>query len=108
MSTPTFGNSVDATKAGLNVFQEAISAAKSIDMEIESQAGALANNWGGDAATAYQAALAQWREGYQEVLTQLNYMVDALHGTIDAVVKVESVNTDSIQQMLSKLHPTKA
>jgi WXG100 family type VII secretion target len=105
MSTPTFGSSAQATQAGITVFEEAISAAKSIDTEIEAQASQLATAWTGDAATVYQMAVGAWREGYGEVVQQLNYMVEALQGTVQTVAKVEAENTDGIKQMLAKLHP---
>ncbi|GAA2030390.1 hypothetical protein GCM10009839_32620 [Catenulispora yoronensis] len=107
MSTPTFGSSADATKAGITVFEDAIRAARSIDTEIESQGEALAKSWTGDAATVYQMAVGAWRDGYNEVVQQLGYMVEALNGTIETVAKVEAAHTDGIKQMLAKLHPVR-
>jgi WXG100 family type VII secretion target len=101
--TPTFGNSAAATQAGISVFEEAISAARSIDSEIETQAGALAQAWTGEAAKMYQSAVLTWREGYQKVVGQLNTMVEALQGTVETVGKNEAQTSDSIQQMMSKL-----
>jgi WXG100 family type VII secretion target len=104
-TTPTFGNSNAATQAGIQAFHEAITNAGKIDTEIESQAQVLSRSWTGDAAKAYQIAVTVWRDGYNGVVKQLNYMVEALQGTVENINKVEAANTEQITDMLKKLHP---
>jgi uncharacterized protein YukE len=102
-TTPTFGSSAAATQAGIGVFEEAISAARAIDSEIESQAGALAVAWVGEAAKMYQSAVLTWREGYQQVVSQLSAMVEALQGTVQSVSGNEAQTADGVRQMMGKL-----
>jgi WXG100 family type VII secretion target len=105
MSTPTFGNNFSATQAGITAFDEAIANATRIDQEIEAQAAELAKNWIGDASAVYQLAVNQWRDGFNGVVQQLGFMVQALNGTVDNIRRVEQTNSDAISQLAHKLDP---
>jgi WXG100 family type VII secretion target len=59
-------------------FQNALSQVKAAYNSMESQSETLTSNWGGDAASAFLAALTQWLQDLNTVQTQLSNMLETL------------------------------